>query len=109
MTPNGSLMKKILFLVLAPLPLCALAEPTGAPYKIISIRPYQTTVFVQVATTNLCGTNMFRLDLTQPGGSALYSAALAAATAGKNVALEVSGSAGCSGWGTLLLSMIVIM
>lgn len=80
---------------------------TGPRVKITQLRPYMGSgqVFVHVNSSQLCGTSVFKIVLSDPAGKEAYAAALTAIATGKNVALEVSNVTGCTGWGTQLQSI----
>lgn len=85
----------------------ALSGETGQRMKITQLRPYigSGQVFVHVDSSQLCGTTVFKILLSDPAGKEAYAAALTAMATGKNVALEVSNATGCTGLGTQLQSI----
>ncbi|WP_426323381.1 hypothetical protein [Pseudoduganella sp. R-43] len=90
----------------------ALAEPTGAPVKILSLRPYNTpaggNIYVEVSQSNQpCETQGYVIDLSWIGAKEAYAAALTALVTDKSVRIEAVNS-GCTGWGTKIQSIILI-
>ena len=85
----------------------ASAEPTSSRVLISYVRPYfqTSTVVVGVSSPVICNTDTFFIDTSQIGGKEGYAAALTSLATKKSVALEVSNSRGCTGWGTLLQSI----
>lgn len=85
------------------------AEPTGLRVNVVELRPYasSTVAYLQVSSSELCGTSVFAIPLDEVGGKEMYATALAALVAGKKIALEVSNSRGCTGWGTRLQSIFI--
>ncbi len=89
-----------------------LAEPTGVPVNILSLRPYTSSnpvAYIEVSASTLCNTNGFKINLSEPGGKEMYATALTAAASGKQVKLEVSNATGCQGWGTVLQSIYLVV
>lgn len=80
---------------------------TGPRVKITQIRPYMGSgqVFLHVDSSQLCGTSVFKIVLSDPAAKEAYAAALTALATKKKVALEVSNATGCAGWGTQLQSI----
>jgi hypothetical protein len=87
----------------------ATAGETGARVKIVSLRPYSggPSAYMQVASDALCGTSVFTIAVSEPSGKEVYATALSALVAGKDVAIEVSNSTGCTGWGTRVQSLYI--
>ncbi|WP_426323393.1 hypothetical protein [Pseudoduganella sp. R-43] len=90
----------------------ALAEPTGDPVKIVSLRPYNTpaggNIYVEVSQANQpCETQGYVIDLSWIGAKEAYAAALTALVTDKSVRIEAVNS-GCTGWGTKIQSIILI-
>lgn len=99
-------MKKVFgALTLAIRSVVSIAEPTGPTSKVVRIRPYiGGLAFVQLDQNSLCGTEVFKIDLSVPAGRENYAAALVAFSHNSNVNLEVSA---CSGWGSLVQSITI--
>ncbi len=90
----------------------ALAEPTGVPVKILSLRPYNTptgaNVYVEVSQSGApCDTQGYTIDLSWVGSKEVYAAAMTALVADKSVRVEAVNS-GCTGWGTKVQSITII-
>lgn len=90
----------------------AIAEPTGAPVKILSLRPYNTptggNIYVEVSESKQpCETQGYVIDLSWVGAKEAYAAALTALVTDKYVRIEAVNT-GCTGWGTKIQSIILI-
>lgn len=90
----------------------ALAEPTGAQVKILSLRPYNTpnggNIYVEVSQSKEpCDTQGYVIDLSWVGAKEAYAAALLALATDKYVRIEAVNS-GCTGWGTKIQCIILI-
>jgi len=90
----------------------AVAEPTGAPVKILSLRPYNTpnggNIYVEVSESRQpCETQGYVIDLSWVGAKEAYAAALTALVTDKYVRIEAVNT-GCTGWGTKIQSIILI-
>ncbi len=108
------LLYRAMFLALTFLIFETYAEPTTESTKINSLRLYMFEdvsmaghVLITVASSNLCNTNSFKIDLSLGGGTEAYSMALAAFISGKEVQLEILNSKGCTGDWTSLQSVII--
>ena len=98
-----------------------LAEPTTAAVRIISLRVKrnvgsgsvpQGLVYIQLASSQL-GTDTYTIDLGHTSNRELFSLALEAFHAGKNVRIETNGcsttnTAPPCGWGSELLSLYIM-
>ncbi len=90
----------------------ALAEPTGVPVKILSLRPYNGptggAVYVEVSQVGApCDTQGYVIDLLWVGSREVYAAAMSALMADKFVRVEAVNT-GCAGWGTKIQSITII-
>lgn len=109
----GKKLISLLFALCASL-VCALAiaEPTGAAVKILSLRPYNTpnggNIYVEVSQAKEpCETQGYVIDLSWVGAKEAYAAALTALVTDKYVRIEAVNT-GCTGWGTKIQSIILI-
>ena len=100
-------LKLLAVLAFASCAFMAWGGETGPRVKITQLRPYMGSgqVFVHVDSSQLCGTTVFKIVLSDPAAKEAYAAALTAVATGKKVALEVSNTTGCAGWGTQLQSI----
>lgn len=84
------------------------AGQTVGPVAITQIQPTDNgnpgAVIVTIASSALCGTNAFSINLSVSAGPSMFSTALAAFLSGKNVTLEILES-GCAGPWTPLKSI----
>lgn len=84
------------------------AEPTGGRVTVVNVRPYSGgSIYVQVSSAELCGTEVFSFTGSEVNGKEMYAAALTALVSGKQVQLEVVAAKGCTGWGTRLQSITI--
>lgn len=84
------------------------AEPTGGRVTVVNLRPYSGgSIYLQVSSTELCGTEVFSFTGSEVNGKEMYAAALTALASGKQIQLEVSTATGCTGWGTRLQSIFI--
>lgn len=84
------------------------AEPTGGRVTVVNVRPYSGgSIYVQVSSSELCGTEVFSFTSSEVNGKEMYAAALTALVSGKQVQLEVIAAKGCTGWGTRLQSITI--
>jgi len=82
------------------------AEPTGGRVTIVSLRPHiNGAIYVDVSSSEFCGTSVFSIIATEVNGKEMYAAALTALASGKQVRLEVPTAVGCTGWGSRLSSI----
>lgn len=92
-------------------PLAARAEPSSAPALVKQVRVYEagtgSVAFVTLATSDICQTTVFKINLTGGAGPGMLSAAMTALAARKYVIVEIANSTGCTGYGTLLQSLAV--
>jgi len=78
---------------------------TGAPLKIVEVRPYMGSndVVFAVSANSVCNTDHFRIrGINTMAGKAAYAAVLAALAAGNKVRVEVTN---CQGWGSNIQSV----
>ena len=81
-------------------------EPTGGRVSIVSVRPYSSgLIYLEVSSSEFCGTSVFAFSSTEVNGKEMYAAALTALATGKEVRLEASTATGCTGWATRLQSI----
>lgn len=83
------------------------SEPTTPSLMIQSIRPYNNqsapgVVFLQLSQTSVCGTDVYKIDLSWSGSKELLATALSASLANRPVLIEV---ASCTGWGSIVQSL----
>ena len=109
-------MKKTMLTIVALMFICmssvAIADPTGGPFDITLIRPYNSdggsgAVFIHVSDNSLCETSVFKIDLSYGGSREAYAAAITAFTTNKKISIEVVNSTGCNGWGTTIQSIFL--
>lgn len=96
----------IVLLMALCIPKVVLAEPTGGRVSVLSVRPYSGgSIYVEVSSSELCGTSVFSFIASEVNGKEMYAAVLTALASGKQVRLEVSTATGCAGWGSRLQSI----
>ncbi|KAF1721725.1 hypothetical protein [Pseudoxanthomonas wuyuanensis] len=96
----------VIFLMILCIPGVVQATPTGERVSVVSVRPYSGgLIYVQVSSSDFCGTNVFAFSASEVNGKEMYAAALTALVSGKQVRLEVSTATGCTGYGSRLQSI----
>lgn len=91
----------------------AIAEPTGSPVKIKSIRSYNVAsgsgfALVEVTPASICNTDTYKIELSWGGSREVLATALSAFNGDHLVAVEIANSTGCTGWGTLIQSLYIL-
>jgi len=89
------------------------AGTIGPPQSVLSIRPYiaigsptGAAVYFQVDSTALCGTDSFRIAMSDAQGPQAFNVILAALLSDKKVELEASGDP-CA-WGMRIQSVTIV-
>jgi hypothetical protein len=90
----------------------ARANPYDTPGTVLYVRPYSsgTNSFVVIQLSHggsVCGTDTYTILLSDPGGQGMLAAALEALALEKSVTPEISNATGCTGWGTVLQSLMI--
>lgn len=93
--------------LLATIPVAA----SGAPSLVYKVRQLEGNTFIHIGNTDLCGTEVFKIDGAAPGAKQMLAVALTAFAAGKRVQVEVAPDKDnkpvCEGWGTPLFGISV--
>jgi hypothetical protein len=105
----GLHMRKLLFtigLTLVALPMMAMGGPSSGPVLVKELRAYWSGgYYIDVDSSELCGTDAFVVNSDNLGNKIMYAALLSALLSEKYVKLE---AVECTGWGSPLMGVTIL-